>query len=70
MSDIDDTNCLGAHLVNEHNCVNKSDFNSTYRFTILKVSDPTNLRFSEQFLIESLGTLAPFGLNNVNSIFG
>ena len=70
IDDLDDSNCLGAHLVLTHNCTTEADFNSFYRFTILKLCDPSKLRYFEQSLIESLQTIVPFGLNNVNSIFG
>ena len=68
-TDIDDANCLGAHLINFHEASSEDDFDNFYKFTILKSTDPSNLRYVEQSLIESLNTHVPFGLNNINSIF-
>ena len=62
--EINDENSLAAHLIHEHNLTTPSDFNSSYKFTILKtVSDPKKLLFEEQKLINRLGTLKPNGLN-------
>ena len=54
----------------DHGKTEASDFNACYNFTVLKVVDPSKLRYFEQFYIESLGCLVPFGLNSVNSTFG
>ena len=67
---VDDINCLGAHILEVHGKSDKFDFNKSYSFTILKVVDPSSLRYFEQKYIEKLKTLTPFGLNNMNSIFG
>lgn len=67
---IDDTNVLGAHLVIKHGKCVKSDFNANFTFTILKLVTPSTIRINEQSFIDSLNTLYPFGLNNVNSISG
>ena len=66
----DDTNVLGAHLFAKHGKNKNEDFNSNFTFTILKFVSPSTIRINEQSYIESLNTLYPFGLNNVNSIFG
>ena len=68
--EIDDTNVLGAHLLLKHGLSDKSAFNKYLRFTILKFATPSSIRQSEQQFIDSLKTLYPFGLNNINSIFG
>ena len=67
---VDDTNILGAHLVFKHGLLEKSDFNKYFSFTILKFSIPKTIRIDEQFFIDKLNTLYPFGLNNVKSISG
>ena len=67
---IDDTNVLGAHLVVKHGKCARSDFNANFTFTILKLVNPKTIRINEQSFIDSLNTLYPFGLNNVNSISG
>ncbi len=69
-NEIDDEKILGAHLVAEHNKLEKDDFNSSYNFDIAAYSNPGDIRIKEQFYIESLGTLTPFGLNQVNSLAG
>ena len=71
-SEIDDTNVLGAHLLLKHGLSDSLDFNKYLKFTILKFATPSTIRQSEQHFIDSysLKTLYPFGLNNINSIFG
>ena len=46
------------------------DFNESFHFDILCSTAPDNIRKSEQFFINKLKTLYPFGLNNVNSVSG
>ena len=46
------------------------DFNACYNFTVVKVVDPSRLRYKLTNNIESFGCLVPFGLNGVNSTFG
>ena len=67
---IDDTNILGAHLLLRHTKSDKSDFNKYFSFTVLKFVNPSTIRINEQSFIDSLHTLYPFGLNNINSISG
>ena len=66
----DDENILGAHLFSVHNLKEKKEFNRCFCFDILCCTSPENLRKSEQFYIDKLRSLYPFGLNNVNSISG
>jgi len=68
--DFDDENVLGAHLFSVHNLRERSDFNESFHFDILCSTSPDNIRKSEQFYINKLKTLYPFGLNNVNSVSG
>ena len=66
--EIDDGNILGAHLVLHHDLKLRTDFNNSFKFTILKLCPPRDIRREEQHFIEKLKTLQPFGLNQVNSI--
>lgn len=66
----DDESVLGAHLYFVHHKRVKSDFNNCYVFDIISQSNPDNLRKFEQFFINKLKSLYPFGLNQVNSISG
>ena len=69
--EIDDTNILGLHLITKHQKCSRSDFNKSYEVTILSDSvTPSSLRIVEQSFIDRLNTLAPFGLNQINSIQG
>ena len=70
MVEIDDEKILGAHLVVDHNKFDKHDFNNAYNFDILTFSRSQDLRVREQYFIETLNTLTPFGLNQVNSVTG
>ena len=67
--DINDDNVLGAHLFSVHNKRDKSDFNNCFLFDVLCTTSE-NIRKSEQFFIDKLRTLYPFGLNNIKSISG
>ena len=68
--DIDDVNVLGAYFFTVNGKREKSDFNKYFTFDILCTTSPENLRKCEQYYINKLKTLYPFGLNNVNSISG
>lgn len=68
--DIDDENVLGAHLFTVHNKKKDSDFNDSFMFDILCSTAPNNIRKSEQFYIDKLKSLYPFGLNNIKSVSG
>ena len=64
----DDEQILGIHLVHHHSLKKKDDFNENYRLFILGYSNPRSIRKSEQFWINKLKTLAPFGLNQNCSV--
>ena len=64
----DDDQILGLHIYLEHNMRDRADFNTCYKFDVLKTCTPDRLRIIEQFYIESLNTLMPNGLNVINSI--
>ena len=68
MDHYDDEQILGAHLVHEHNVKMKTDFNKNYSIFILAHSRPMSLRITEQFWIDKLRTLRPFGLNQSCSV--
>lgn len=65
---MDDMNILGVHLVVSHRKYDNNDFNSSYVFDIVSTCTPSKLRYTEQFYIDKLNTLTPFGLNQINSI--
>ena len=65
---IDDSTILGAHLLLDHNFSNPIDFNASYKFYILTLTDPVNLRKYEQFFINKLNCKYPLGLNRIDSI--
>ena len=64
----DDDQILAAHLAHHHGLKNKKDFNSSYRVFILAYSNPVSIRKTEQFWIDKLKTLTPYGLNQNSSI--
>ena len=64
----DDEQILGAHLVQHHDLINKSDFNTSYKAYILVNASPARLRPLEQSYINKLNSIRPFGLNQNNSI--
>ena len=64
----DDDQILGAHLVDHHGVSTLGDFNASYNLFILAHVSPANLRTREQFYINKLRSLRPFGLNQCNSI--
>ena len=65
---IDDSNCLGAHIILSHSKSQPNDFDLNYEFSILEVTTSEKLKYTEQKCIELLNTLTPMGLNNMNSI--
>ena len=67
-SEVNDRNCLWAHLSNVHALRNRVDFDKNYKFCILQTGDPRDLRLYEQSFIKKLNTLFPHGLNTVNSV--
>ena len=64
----DDEQILGAHLANEHNFRRRTDFNENYKVYIMAHCSPISLRPTEQFWINKLRTLRPYGLNQNNSV--
>ena len=64
----DDEQILGAHLANEHNFRQRTDFNKNYKVYIMAHCSPISLRPTEQFWINKLRTLRPYGLNQNNSV--
>ena len=66
----DDEQILGAHLANEHGFKRRSDFNKSYKVFIMAHCNPVSLRRTEQFWIDRLKTLRPYGLNQNNSVGG
>jgi len=62
----DDSYSLGAHLIDEHGCKERADFNKFYSVFILLNSSPSNLEVNEHRLIQRLKTLKPFGINSVD----
>ena len=65
---VDDEQILGIHLVHGHGMKSRDDFNVSYKLHILAYSNPSSIRSSEQFWIDKLKTLTPFGLNQNCSI--
>ena len=67
--DVDTTSddySLGLHLVNEHNCTDKRDFDRFYNLQILENCSPSSLEKKEHAYIHKYNTLFPLGLNKVN----
>ena len=67
--DVDTSNddfSLGLHLVNEHNCVDREDFNENYNVQILEKCRPSDLEKKEHLYIHKYNTLYPLGLNKIN----
>ena len=62
----DDTYSLGAHLILDHGCHEREDFNSSYKIFILKNCSPRALEECEHRFIQSLRTIKPFGINSVD----
>ena len=62
----DDTYSLGAHLIDEHGCNDRADFNSSYEVFILMNCSPSTLEINEHKQIQRLKTLKPFGINSVD----
>ena len=64
--DDDDTYSLGLHLVKDHNCSDKGDFNRLFRVFILENCSPASLEVKEHKYIHKLKSLRPLGLNKAN----
>ena len=65
---INNKNCLWAHLFNAHGLEDRVDFERSYKFCILKKCDPRDLLYNEQFYVDKFNTLFPNGLNSVNPV--
>lgn len=61
-----DSYCLGKHLIDEHNCSHRDDFNHSYNIIILTNSSPRTLDINEHRWIQQLKTIKPFGINSVD----
>ena len=61
-----DSYCLGKHLIDEHNCSDRGDFNNNYQIFILSNSSPRTLDVNEHKWIHKLRTIKPFGINSVD----
>ena len=57
---------LGLHLVHEHGCVDREDFDEIFNVQILENCRPSDLEKKEHLYIHKLETLYPLGLNKVN----
>ena len=57
---------LGLHLVHEHGCVDREDFNTHFTVLIVENCSPSRLEKLEHMYIHKYKTLNPFGLNKVN----
>ena len=64
-----DDNIVGLHLVKKHQKTKREDFSECYQVTILsKDITPGRIRIVEQSFIDKLHTIAPFGMNQNNSL--
>ena len=52
-SEEDDIYSLGVHLVNDHGCTNRTDFNNTYQVLILENSSPKTIDIKEHKIIKA-----------------
>ena len=66
--EVDDEQILGVHLYSKHCKQDVSDFNKFYSIDILSHCSPCDIRKTEQYFINKLKTLTPYGLNQCNSI--
>ena len=59
---------LGRHLIDDHCCRDKNDFNvnDSYQIFILLNSSPRTLDIDEHKWIQRLKTIKPFGINSVD----
>ena len=60
----DDVYSLGIHLFDEHNLTNKSDFNKSFKVSILMNCNPSTLDVNEHRFIQKLKCIKPFGINS------
>jgi hypothetical protein len=67
--DIDETSddySLGLHLVHEHGCTDREDFNKHLQVQIIENCSPSSLEKKEHLYIHKFKTLYPVGLNKNN----
>ena len=57
---------LGRHLIDDHCCSDRNDFNNSYQIFILLNSSPRTLDINEHKWIQRLKTIKPFGINSVD----
>ena len=62
----DDDYSLGLHLIESHGCVERTDFENSYRMFILDTCSPSTLEVNEHKFIQSLKSLRPNGINAVD----
>ena len=62
----DDMYSLGIHLIDEHGCNDRGDFNKYYEVFIIMNCSPATLEVNEHKFIQRLKTLKPFGINSVD----
>ena len=60
----DDDHLLGLHLYHKHSLGHRSDFNESYKFTILENCNPKSLDLKEHMWVQQLRCVAPYGLNS------
>ena len=65
-NDEDDLYSLGVHLVSDHGCKKRSDFNKIYKVMIIENCSPTNIEVREHVWIQNLRSLRPLGINRSN----
>ena len=63
---LSDDYSLGLHLTNEHNCVDRDDFDKLYNVQVLENCRPADLEKKEHMYIHKYNTLYPLGLNKIN----
>ena len=63
---LSDDYSLGLHLVHEHGCTDRKDFNRLLSVQIVENCSPSSLEKKEHLYIHKYKTLHPFGLNKVN----
>ena len=64
----EDSYSLGYHIMHDHGCSSREDFNNMYFVFILKNCSPTNLEINEHRLIHVHRSLKPLGINAVDPL--
>ena len=60
------SNKATLHLIHDHCCRDKNDFNDSYQIFILLNSSLRTLDINEHKWIQRLKTIKPFGINSVD----